>query len=105
VIRIVIETEAAHRWEGGWKINRGLKPIILIPDDAITRIEEIPNPLPTEPGKRFWGKTRNSKPQWWFVRESDSGEEVWYLPAHSKPDPLGVDDVVEADLICLQGES
>lgn len=33
----------------------------------------LPAPLPTEPGTRFWGRTRYLPEQWWFVASSASG--------------------------------
>jgi hypothetical protein len=39
----------------------------FIDAEIVTSVEDIPDPLPTEPGERFWGKARNVGPQWWFV--------------------------------------
>lgn len=35
-------------------------------------VEDVPDPLPTEPGVRFWGRSTHFGPQWWFVCESTS---------------------------------
>lgn len=34
---------------------------------AIGSIRLLPEPLPAEPGVRFWGEADGSPPQWWFV--------------------------------------
>jgi hypothetical protein len=35
-------------------------------------------PLPEVAGERFWGRTRSTEPQWWFVQCSP---DLWYVPA------------------------
>ncbi len=42
--------------------------------------EDHPDPLPTEPGTRFWGATPTTDPQWWFVRGIDN-DSISYVPA------------------------
>lgn len=39
-----------------------------------TSIQRNPNPLPTEPGTRFYGRAKNTSDQWWFVTASMTGE-------------------------------
>jgi hypothetical protein len=34
---------------------------------SVVSVEDIPNPLPTEPGARFWGSYDKTVPCWWFV--------------------------------------
>ena len=61
---------------------------IAWPDDPGVIVEDVPDPLPTEPGTRFWGKS-NKLPQeqpWfvqgvpgWRVRSDRAG--IVYVPA------------------------
>jgi hypothetical protein len=104
VKRIVIETGAAYYQRildgtGFWAVNRGDKPTIQIPDDIITSVEDVPDPPPTEPGERFWGKTKNTDPQWWFVR--DGTDEVWYVPSGKRPTTLCASEIPVNGLVRL----
>lgn len=47
--------------------------------DRIISIEDHVEPLPTEPGVRFWAQLGDDEPQWWFARGVDDG--FYYLPA------------------------
>lgn len=37
--------------------------------DRILSVEDYIEPLPTEPGTRFWGRLNDDEPQWWFARD------------------------------------
>lgn len=74
--------------------STGKRPIVLtnvdgrhlyltLPSDIFEVVEDIPEPLPTEPGERFWGRSTHFGPQWWFVAGSNS----------CRPDPDEVDYV------------
>jgi len=63
-------------------------------------VEDILDPLPTEPGERFWGRTKYTEPQWWFVREG-ADTETWYVPAGRVPASLCVDEIPANGLVRL----
>ena len=48
-------------------LSRDLKDAVLVTDAPIQPAPVKPLPLPTEPGARFWGRTPDSEPTWWFV--------------------------------------
>jgi hypothetical protein len=45
-------------------------------------------PLPMEPGARFWAKTSDTEPQYWFVRGRSPYVSVGYVPAGSATLPV-----------------
>lgn len=49
--------------------------------DRILSVEDHVEPLPTEPGTRFWARLDADEPQWWFVRGVEDGDGFYYLPA------------------------
>lgn len=82
----------------GW----GIKPpsrdgspqaFLCVPDCLVTSVEDVPDPLPTEPGATFWGKCNASDPQRWFVQRLGIGDhptDLVYCPADKT---LGADDI------------
>lgn len=54
--------------EGSWAtMSRDLKDAVLVTDGPIQPAPVKPLPLPMELGARFWGRTPDSEPTWWFV--------------------------------------
>lgn len=61
-------------------LSRDLRDAVLVTDAPIQPAPANLLALPTEPGARFWGRTPDSEPQWWFVR----AEPDWsssYVPS------------------------
>jgi len=67
--------------------SQQLRLAVLVTDAPIQPAPVAPLPLPTKAGEWFWGKTRDSEPQRWFVQANDAGQ-VWYIPAMDRRDEL-----------------
>ena len=82
--------------DNGWMIpaNFATPAVALVWDGPVLQrgvtvtVEDIPDPLPTEPGTRFWGRTDRTEPQWWFVQaaqgyeqNSDNLSYIVYVPS------------------------
>ncbi len=55
-----LDTEDKPRPEDGFRLNA--ETLAYAPS-----IRRPATPLPTELGTRFWGKSRGTHPQWWFI--------------------------------------
>lgn len=67
--RLIIEGD--WRLEGTiWKPYAGMVLLANVREQEVTSIEDVPEPLPTEPGARFWGKAQDHPAEWWFVADS-----------------------------------
>lgn len=64
---------------------------IYVAADDVESIEDVREPLPTEPGVRFWGIApgfgEQYAAQWWFVRQNGAGV-IFYAP--TRTDQLGI---------------
>ncbi len=67
--------------DGDWKDSGGTWTLLTTdgwlaaevnPERCTVTVEDIPDPLPTTPGERFWGRSDSLGPQWWFVAASNS---------------------------------
>lgn len=67
-LNATIEADAEHHTDGYWHVT-GPGGQTFIPAWAVTDVEPLTEPLPTEPGVRFWGKPQDHPAEWWFVQE------------------------------------
>ncbi len=88
---------------------------LVMPDGAVAyfrseyvlAVEDHVEPLPTEPGTRFWGSFDKTAPCWWFVTKERGTEGVWYVSQHGTRDrhPSGMNStsiaVTEGRLVRL----
>jgi hypothetical protein len=80
-----------------WDLFEGLgSPVLSVPV-MYAVVEDVP--LPSEPGARFWGKTTNTEPQWWFVREGIG--DIWYVPSSARPASLCASEIPPNGLVRL----
>lgn len=72
-------------------LSRDLRDAVLVTDAPIQPAPVKPLPLPTAPGARFWGRTSNSEPTWWFVhgvgRQRGQSDEVRYVSSTGRGVP------------------
>jgi hypothetical protein len=84
-MRIAEFPGTSAKWADGSSVSgrlvfsQQLRFAVLVTDAPIQPAPVAPLPLPTQAGERFWGKTRNSSPQWWFVQ--DASGLLLYVPA------------------------
>lgn len=84
----------------GWSaLSRELEDVVLVTDAPVPPAPVKLLPLPTDRRERFWGRTRDSEPQYWFVRFG--GDEYWYLPAMGAA--IWPHEVAECGLVRLPG--
>lgn len=82
--------------------NLELTEVVIVTDAPILPAPVAPLPLPTTAGEWFWGKTRNSEPQRWFVQHSSHGA-LWYIPGLG--DDLAAEGAARVGLVRLPDPS
>ena len=48
---------------------------VSIHQHDVKAIEDIPDPLPTDPGTRFWGQIEGCAPCWWFTTSGPAEDD------------------------------
>lgn len=111
--------------DGVWTIDE-LGSLVLDDADAMLRwarvspntpgmtVEDLPEPLPTEPGTRFWGQRANDPQQYWMTVVGNSpsldasgkpGVRVGYMPTDMREsawsDVIWSDEVTTCGLVGL----
>lgn len=76
--RLIVEGDWIRSGEGDgnrWVIrtNGGTDAVVWDGTAKVT-VEDIPDPLPTTPGERFWGRTSPTDPQWWATRPCEGDD-------------------------------
>ena len=106
-----VRVRAMRREGGGWWLSADVRTqcgapsdeftdAVLVTDGPIQPAPVKPLPLPTELGARFWGRTPDSEPTWWFIR----AEPDWsssYVPSAPSVSWVRSADVVERGLVRL----
>lgn len=64
-----------------WRLPDGQGWVGDLRDVDWLTVEDIPDPLPTTPGERFWGQSESSPPEWWFVTDQPVGNSLDYHSA------------------------
>lgn len=91
--RLIIDGDWREEPPGYWHLSRGDLTMATCGPGANATIEDIPDPLPTEPGVRFWGSYDKTKPCWWFVMaDKRDGGGVRYVSQYGIGDghPSGI---------------
>jgi hypothetical protein len=82
-------------------VSAELEDAILVPTPPIQPAPVKALPLPTEPGARFWGKTSDTEPQYWFTRGRSSYVSVGYVPASAGTLPIPLEHATRCGLVRL----
>ena len=83
----------------GWRLFINGEPTDLVVGDVVNlSVEDVPDPLPTEPGVRFWGKAQDHPAEWWFTVESvRQGVDVYYIASSG----MSIHDANDVGLVRL----